>query len=355
MQRSQVLEFAQILQLGTPARTSTAEWLHFRCPFAQWRHDHGRDRTASFNLFCSDHEHSRYWCFGCKSSGELHQLFLELGQLRGVDYRQYAQEVRRQELLGPQFVARPWGQEVYNPNETPTKAQIILPPQEYQYHYYSAAGHPYLRERGISAYTAIALGLRWDPYQQRILFPVQDERGRFAGFTGRSVIPPAYYDDEGVGFDASGDEYLKVRDYHGLNKRALFLGEPNRNGRNRLCGTYGWVYGAAAHRIIICEGLFDYATFVECGYIRTLALLGSSITPEKVEKLLRWRLPIVMFLDNDKAGNDGRDILKSYLLGKVPLLDVKYPDGYDGTDPGSLISEPHVIHQMLQGAELVLR
>lgn len=213
MNRTTILDFAQALALGAPDRTSTAQWLQFRCPLAQWKHKGGRDNTASFGIRVEEYQHSHYWCFSCHSKGEFHQLAFELAQLRGQpDLIRVGEEIRRQEFIGPRFVAPKWDAEVDNLNET-AKDQIVWPEPWEAYAYLSAAGHPYLRERGIDWSTAVSLDLRYHPRQRRILFPVRDYTGRFAGFTGRRVDPPAFYDDEGVGYEQDGRPYLKVRDF----------------------------------------------------------------------------------------------------------------------------------------------
>jgi hypothetical protein len=357
MQRTDVLEFARQLGLSAPDRSSTANWINYQCPFAPWKHASKRDRTASFGIRVDDRAHSHYWCFACKSKGEFHTLAWELGQLRGRDYREIASNIQRVELVGPIWIPRKWDDVIEeNLNENATLSEIAYPDPATEFQYYSAAGHPYLASRGIGLSASVRLGLRYDPFQRRILFPVYDQWGRFAGFSGRRVDAPFRHDTDGTPFERNGEPYLKARDYLGLRKSDFFLGEHFigarlRDGVSRVCGR-AVRKGPYRNRIILVEGLFDYAYLVELGYRNCLAILGSNLTPVKVQKLIDWRQAVVLFMDNDKAGIDCVQNCKDLLLGKVPLLNVSYPDGFDGADPGSL--PPSVIHAMYNDASLVL-
>lgn len=361
MQRTEVIEFARQLGLGAPDRTSTANWLNYSCPFAPWRHASKRDKTASFGIKVDADKHSHYWCFGCKSKGQFEQLAFDLGQLRQKDYREIATNIRRVELVGPVWAPRKWDDVIEeNWHETSKVSQIAYPDPDTEFQYRSAAGHSYLRDRGVSFAAAVALGLRYDPFQRRILFPVRDQSGRFAGFSGRRIDPPAHRDADGTPFERNGDPYLKVRDYFGLAKQRFFCGEHTIGMRFSTGGIRRRGIGRVANektatnaiRIIIVEGLFDYAFLWTLGYKSIIAILGSNLTPFKVEKLINWHRPVVLFMDNDKAGWECAEQCKSLLLGKIPVLEVAYPDGYDNADPASLPAG--VIHTMYKEARLAL-
>jgi hypothetical protein len=341
MQREGVLDFAAKLGLGSPNRTSTAVWVHYRCPFAKWRHDNGKTRPDHFNVSVGDHKHSVYRCWSCHSKGTFPELAYELGRLRGEDLTALGKQIQEQELLGPKLYLPKWDEEIRDTfNESSAQTAISWPDPRTEYDYYSAAGHPYLVTRNVGAATAIKLGVRYDPFQRRVLFPVHDERGRFAGFTGRAISGPAYRTDDGE-FESDGSDYLKVRDYFGLRKSEFFLGE------------LGIREPGLSRRITLSEGIFDYAFSCEVGLPCPLAILGSWLTPPKIRKLIDWGRPVVLFMDNDGPGRDCAEHCIDVLFGKVPLLSVTYPDGYEDADPGSLPRA--VIRSMANSAELVSR
>lgn len=339
MQRTDIIEFAIRLGLGPPARTSTANWLHYSCPFAPFKHQNSRDRTPSFGIAVTETEHSWYNCFACHSTGLFPELAFELGRLRNArDLFSIGEQIRRAETIKT-IEVRKWVEDIGELYAAKEKDKFEYPDPEKEFAYYSAAGQTYLRERGISWATAIALGLRYDPYQRRILFPVKDRWGTFAGFTGRA-IDGAYRNTDDGPVTKSGAPFIKVRDYFGLRKRRFLLGEHRcREQPIRI-------------PIILVEGLFDYAYLSELGIRNVLALLGSALTSEKAEKLTSYA-GVVLFLDNDAAGESAIEAIKAQLFRKVPLIGVKYPPGYDGADPASL--PPSVIKSMLKNRRQILR
>jgi hypothetical protein len=356
MQRPQVLEIARALHLGKPKPSGRgAKWVNFSCPFAKWKHTK-KDVSGSFGIKCDDGR-SHYFCFACHSTGTLANLAYELGTLRGHDYINLGHEIERQEIVGPDLIFPEWDSQA--PVEKEDAQEIVFPDPKREFEFPLAAGHPYLAERGISVSTAIRLGLRFDPRQRRVLFPVYSPTGRFAGFTGRRIDGPFRHDEEGTAFEKSGDPYIKVRDYFGLPKRQLLLASPryygNRNGAANSYGVFrrtGSRYSQRS-RGIICEGPFDFAAIVELSTPLAFCNLGQWCTPEKGAILANLNLPLVIFFDNDKGGKQGRDVLVELLWGKIPLLDVTYPEGYEGADPSSL--PPDVRRQMIRDAQLILK
>lgn len=201
-----------------------------------------------------------------------------------------------------------------------------IPPPELINGYPLALGIPYLAKRGLHWPTPLKLGLRFDSFQNRVLFPCYDKLGRFRGFTGRSVSPP----------ERLSKKNPKVRDYHGLDKRKLFLGLPR---------------GGSGKKLIV-EGLIDYGNLVQSGYTNTRAILGTSLTPEKIDILIDEGDPVYFFMDNDKAGwsalfgnlneDDQLETENAWafqLYEEIAVWIVPYPNAFDGTDPGSLSKE----------------
>jgi hypothetical protein len=170
----------------------------------------------------------------------------------------------------------------------------------------------YLRGRGISVNTAFGLGLRFDPVQQRILFPVYDywSGGRFAGCTGRSILSDAERDSIE---QQTGRPQPKVRDYHGLEKDKLLLGDRRCIvSAKHLAGDVAKSKRRVSHTATVTqflvgvEGLFAYARACQLGYrSSTFAVLGSKPTPGKLAILQDVALPVFWFLDNDPAGISG--------------------------------------------------
>jgi DNA primase len=193
--------------------------------------------------------------------------------------------------------------------------------------YESAVGHPYLKERGISNKTARQLQLMVDTDsagEERILFPVFDGAGELYGFTGRATRPNAP---------------LKVRDYKGLPKRLLLLGE------HLILDTDEY--------IVLVEGLFDYATLVQCNY-PAVAYMSGTVTNAQIQRIKDIGKPVIFFHDNDKTGIEAREKVKEQLCMHVPVLRVTYPKGVRAKDPSDLVEKESVIHKMIQKAKLIV-
>jgi Toprim domain len=353
MLEDQVRWVAEQLGFELEDEVSGTGWIPASCPFSPFKHD-GDDENPSFAISVTTDQRrfSTFTCLGCHSRGSLSSLAYQLGNLRhriGVDmerdYVALGQKIEEMEIYGVPEELPDWDEENAKraqPAESAGAAGSIEP-LDLPF----AVGHPYLGKRGIHWNTAIRLGLLHDPFQRRILFPVHDYRGRLRGYTGRAYATT---------FLRNGKPAPKVRDYLGLNKRELLLGEHGIHHRP--------AYGSRVPRIIVVEGLFDYARLIQFGVGNVVALLGSELTLEKAETLKRFNMPIVWMTDPDPAGQaclygpidpltDTPELERGALhklYHHVPQLIVDYPRP---VDPGEL-SRAEVMH-MLRNAELYIR
>jgi hypothetical protein len=137
----------------------------------------------------------------------------------------------------------------------------------------------YLIERGIGEETARKLNLRFDPEARRVVFPVMDYQGRLYGMTGRSIIPNAH---------------IKVKDYMGLKKDQLLLGEHLREGRREA---------------LVVEGLFALAHVVEIGVLDLgvcpVATMGSHMSGIHADTMIDLFDKVHLLYDDDLAGDIG--------------------------------------------------
>jgi hypothetical protein len=297
------------------------KWMTISCPFAPWTHAKHTDLNPGFGITIKDAARSNYKCLSCGMKGRLAALPSILGGYRKQDYSKLRQWAETAEFDA--LVNRPlpkWNDPLaIDSNE---RRSTSRPDPAVIGHYPYAIGSQYLHKRGIGLFDVLRMGIRWDAYQRRILFPVYDPDGVFCGFTGR-----ANHDQEWT------KEYPKVRDYHGLNKREIFLG----------------LRGKQPGKKIIVEGLFDYAKLVHFGYHNTRAILGTAMTPEKLEILIDEGEPVYLFLDNDLPGwqamfgtFDPDENLKTEnswafnLYRHVPVWIVPYRENLAGGDPGSI-------------------
>ncbi len=312
---------------GSKKRT---RWMNVTCPFAAFTHAKGTDTNPSFGITIDDKGRSHYKCLSCGVKGRLAAMPSKLGGYRKEDYSKLRNWAELVEVnAGISIPATDWEEATPDEKEEAAKEKSRPSPSSLQ-EYPRALGLRYLHERGLKYPTPLKLDLRYDDYQKRVLFPCYDKLDRFAGFTGRSIRPAHTYDRYNP----------KVRDYFGLDKRKLFLRLPANNALRR------------SGKKIICEGLVDYAKLVQAGYANAHAILGTALTPEKLDILISEGDPVYFFMDNDMAGwtslfgvpdkEDGefdRDNAWAYQLYKeLAVWIVPYPSPFTSKnlDPGSL-------------------
>lgn len=337
MQEGPLLDILRRLGI-TPQRSHRRKgWLDFRCPLAPWKHRSGRDTHPSAGAKIEENGVSAWHCYTCKSHGRISSLVRALEYYRDDDLSALAQEADSADALSfrPPDDYADWAA---------GRAEEMMPPEPleealYDGAYPSAYQDPhaaeYLESRGIGPETAEKLGLVYDPEQQRVMFPVRDHTGGLYGFTGRGI-------HDGV--------QPKVKDYEGLPKRHLILGQER------------WRSGLPS---IIVEGLFGYAHLVEIGveeFANVGALMGSAMTQEKAERLLMWDGSVYLLFDNDQGGEDGlfgvykeEDERRDFEAGAIgqlykdiPVYVPAWPDGKE--DPDELTLDE--VQQMVSGTAL---
>ncbi len=311
-------------------QAGTSGWLHSRCPLAPWTHKTGHDRRPSFAVKPQHDGVSAYMCWACHRMGRvssliklMHHFGVDVGEVVWGEYPKLAQEADAADMMV--VVAVDYDERMVIENTLPDPLDTALFDGVYMPAHDIPEAWAYLVSRGVTADAATSLDLGWDPDQRRIMFPVRDGRGDLYGYTGRAVDP--------------GVE-PKVRDYHGLPKRHLILGE------NR--------WDPAPDRpLVIVEGLFGLAHLVSMGLERFAdvgALLGTAITEQKVKRIRDRQAATYLLLDADEAadaalfGRVGRDGERDFHTGLISQLAVDlsvfvpaWPEGKD--DPDQLTRE----------------
>ena len=309
----------------------TGNWISIRCPLSPYLHQKRTDNSPSAGVSVNDKDTSVFNCFTCHFKAPLHGMLAKYAGYSGEDLSALIEELEGEAYLGPRTV--PTWDSLKHVEETlmPINENIFMGLYE------SAAGHPYLEARGIDDTTAQKLELLFDPKgpsdnEPRILFPVRGPEGLLYGFSGRATNPNAK---------------LKVRDYHGLPKRKCVLGSH-------------LVTEDDPDKILVVEGLFDYANAHQCGY-HGCAVMHSTMTPEQADIIRGLSKPAFLFYDDDKAGAKGSTEAVKALRDYVPTFVVTYPrveiednseDGYHRLkDPGEML--PEDIEYMIRKAQLV--
>ena len=337
MNEHQVRKFSTMLGIAPFKGKSGKGWLETSCPLAPWTHEKGYDRNPSFAIMVNDKGKSYFSCQGCHHKGTFANLaFKFYGFTEDAKYQEIGYQIEQEEMQVTADALPNWD-DAENQDQKINK--IFLPRSslnKWPLAFHHKEPLMYLKKRGIKPMTAVQLGLRYHFGEGRVVFPVFDRNYELRGFTGRAM---------------DNDVSPRIKDFFGLNKELLFLGEHKVFAKRHV---YRYV--------IIVEGLMDYAKVVQSGFKNCMALLGSAITKHKFEKLIELNLPIIWMVDADAAGMDilygpidkvteERDENKSILKQLSPYLPqfvVDYPK--DKFDPGECSEKQ--IRKMVQNAEL---
>lgn len=131
----------------------------------------------------------------------------------------------------------------------------------------------------------------YDRLRGRLIFPIQDVRGRFVGFGGRALEA----DQE--------PKYWNTPETPVFHKRAALYGYPAALEPIRRAG-----------RVILCEGYFDRIAFARAGMGEALATCGTSLTNEHGAQIRRRTREVVLVFDGDSAGQAATEKALAVLL-----------------------------------------
>ena len=164
----------------------------------------------------------------------------------------------------------------------------------------------YLLERGFSASVLEHFDIGYSSKQRRIVIPARDEFFAVVGFIGRATAPDQH------------PKYLYSSDFP---RRSILFNLQN----------------AKAYReVIITEGSLDAIKVHQSGFPNVVATLGASIPSEHHKILSRYFDSLVLFFDNDEAG----DAARRAIMEGNPRKDiwiVPYPSGIK--DPGEMTEQ----------------
>ncbi|MBI5937558.1 MAG: DNA primase [Betaproteobacteria bacterium] len=121
-------------------------------------------------------------------------------------------------------------------------------------------------------------GKRYDRFRHRVMFPIRNERGKTIAFGGRVLDKgePKYLNSPETAL------FHKGRELYGLHEA------------RRAIQSVG--------RVIVVEGYMDVVMLAQHGVENAVATLGTAVTSDQVERLLRLADEVVFAFDGDAAG-----------------------------------------------------
>ena len=150
--------------------------------------------------------------------------------------------------------------------------------------------HPYLAERGLTLETLVDFGVGYcakGMMAERIAIPIHNPQGEVVAYAGRFPGEPG----EGTPKYKLPQGFRKSLELYNLDRAVR---EP------------------AEQSLVIVEGFFSCMKFHQLGFRKVVALMGSTLSEAQEELLRQHTSPktrIVVLLDEDEAGRNGRDDL----------------------------------------------
>lgn len=187
-------------------------------------------------------------------------------------------------------------------------------------------------------------------FAQRIIFPIEDERGRIVGFGGRIV--PGAPGSEGDG-DYKPPKYLNSPESPFFNKRRVLFGLHRAKQ-------------AGQRRIVVMEGYTDVIACHLAGFQGAVASLGTAFTADHARTVERYATEgLVLMFDGDRAGLQAaeramRELINSRLNVRIAMMsdaDGGAKDPADvvvarpGEDPELVVERRARFADVLDGAE----
>ena len=154
----------------------------------------------------------------------------------------------------------------------------------------------------------------YDRFRHRIMFPIQDYRGRLIGFGGRVLGKgePKYLNSPETPL------FHKGRELYGLYRARDAIRRENR--------------------ALVVEGYMDVVALAQFGIDYAVATLGTATTRDHLERLFRFTPEVVFCFDGDRAG---REAAWRALENALPVLhhgrQVSFLFLPDGEDPDTLV------------------
>lgn len=145
------------------------------------------------------------------------------------------------------------------------------------------------KERAFALSVALDIGLirrdknnpdaHYDTFRDRIIFPIWDQFGQVSGFTSRAIR-----DDQKAKYMNSVDSFI-------FNKGNILYGFHLAKNTIR-----------EKDAVILVEGNMDQVALFHNGFKQTVAVMGTALGVQSLERLLSLTKNIYLTLDNDAAG-----------------------------------------------------
>jgi len=167
----------------------------------------------------------------------------------------------------------------------------------------------------------------YSPFEDRIMFPIKDQVGRFCGFGGRIFKEN---DQRAKYYNSHENDYF--------NKGSLLFGfDVAKNSIKK------------SERIFLVEGYTDCIAMSQHGFENTVATLGTACSIEHLKTLSRYVQEIYVMYDGDNAGK--KAIMRLTDLCWQVNLELKIITLQADQDPASFLQNKGDLHKKIEEAK----
>ncbi len=167
----------------------------------------------------------------------------------------------------------------------------------------------------------------YSPFEDRLIFPIKDQLGRFCGFGGRIFRPhdqrPKYYNSRET------EHFLKGSLLFGLDLAKKSIQEKDS--------------------VFLVEGYTDCMAMVQHGFPNTVATLGTSCTLNHLKTLSRYAQYLYVLYDGDSAGQQA--IMRLTELCWHVSMELKVICLPSQEDPASFLAKNNDLNPFIQQAQ----
>ena len=174
--------------------------------------------------------------------------------------------------------------------------------------------HKEMFDTGLATRGGKEEGRLYDRFRRRIMFPLQDPRGKVLGFGARAL-----------GADQQ-PKYLNSPDGEIFHKGDIVYGAHHAR-----------VPAARADEVIACEGYMDVLALHQAGLKNVIGVMGTSLTDKQVGELAKLAKTVLLALDADSAGQEA--MLRAARVAASSQLELRVVPLPEGLDPADVVTQ----------------
>jgi DNA primase len=266
-------------------------------------------------------------CFTCKWRGTLAMLVEEMKRCGAIEdevaYHLNGYIAKMEEVPIEDILATLTEYDVqYESDEDELHPDSVLEP-------YAGKTHRYMLKRGLTLETLRFWESGFDSVEKRVTMPVRNWQGHLVGLTGRGIhgeIRPTY------------------KNYWKFSKGRFLLGE-----HKAVRGTTGIIVEGPVDVYSVWQRLAEEHLLNQYSVV---GIFGSDATLMQMRKIVKMFDDVILFMDNDSAGWDGRRRLGRSLQDQLLVRAIQYPNPVGGDPDEFMRTKETSLLQILEESQL---